>query len=216
MNRADFVSLLRKELKKLPPDEIESAVEYFEEYFEEATAKDGGMTEGEIVSELGSPRRVASEIKADYAARILEDDEKHKAPGTRVSAVWWIILGICAAPVSVPVALCLGTAVFCIVIAAVSVILSIYVCVIGCAVGAVILMVMGFLSFGGSISAGVLFFGAGLAASGITAAACAGVYIGTRALLRCIAKLGRNISYKREKRKMKKMTAYSQGGAGDE
>ena len=36
MTRNEFMAVLRKELKKLPQGEIDAAVDYYEEYFDEA------------------------------------------------------------------------------------------------------------------------------------------------------------------------------------
>ena len=45
MNRSEFIRILRKELARLPQDEIDAAVEYYEEYFDEA----GPDKEAEII-----------------------------------------------------------------------------------------------------------------------------------------------------------------------
>ena len=36
MTRIEFIQALRKELRKLPPEEIVAATEFFEEYFDDA------------------------------------------------------------------------------------------------------------------------------------------------------------------------------------
>ena len=79
MNKQEFILALREELAKLPPEEIVDATEYFEECFAEAT--DGLDDEARIAeeerlaAEFGSPKRIAAQIKADYAAKILDSDE---------------------------------------------------------------------------------------------------------------------------------------------
>ncbi len=60
MNRSEFIRILRKELDRLPQDEIDAAVEYYEEYFDEA----GPDKEAEIIKELGNPRKIANQIRS--------------------------------------------------------------------------------------------------------------------------------------------------------
>lgn len=38
MNRREFIARLKEEISRLPQEEIEAAVEYYEEYFDEAGA----------------------------------------------------------------------------------------------------------------------------------------------------------------------------------
>ena len=58
MNRKDFIQKLRRELAKLPAEEREAAIEYYEEYFDEV----GPEGEQELLQQLGSPKRVAAQI----------------------------------------------------------------------------------------------------------------------------------------------------------
>ena len=71
MNRKEFIKKLRRELAKLPAEEREAAIEYYEEYFDEA----GPEHEQELIGELGSSKRIAAQIKSDYAARLLDGEE---------------------------------------------------------------------------------------------------------------------------------------------
>ena len=109
MTRQEFIVTLREGIRKLPPEEIVAATEFYEEYFDEVLEA-GEKTEEEIVSELGNPKRIASQIKAEYAARLLDGDESllGEKPTTKkkLSAAWWVVIGIVSAPVSIPVAIC--------------------------------------------------------------------------------------------------------------
>jgi uncharacterized membrane protein len=64
---------LRKRLKRLPPDEIESAINYYQEYFDDA----GAQNESQTVATLGKPSVVASKIIGEYA---INDAAKENAP----------------------------------------------------------------------------------------------------------------------------------------
>ncbi|MDO4834517.1 MAG: DUF1700 domain-containing protein [Bacillota bacterium] len=216
MNRQEFILALRSELKKLPPEEVAAATEFYEEFIDEVSAK-GEKTEEEIIAELGEPKRVAAEIKANYAARILDDDDRltssdSKRAGSKASAVWWVILGICSAPVSIPLVCCIAFVGFIVFFGLLGIMLGIYGAIIGCAIGAIGAIVLGTIAFAESAATGCMFAGGGLALAAIAAAAGAGAFIGTRALIRVIVRL---ITGTHDKIKNKKLTAMSRE-AGDD
>lgn len=61
MNRKKFMEKLERLLTGIPADEREEALQYYTDYFEDA----GVEHEAEVISELGSPEKVAATIKAD-------------------------------------------------------------------------------------------------------------------------------------------------------
>ncbi len=208
MNRKEFISALERELRKLPAEEREAAVEYFEEYFDEVLAA-GNRTEEEICKELGNPKRIAAEIKADYAARILEDDEKigetRASRGQRVSAVWWVLLGICAAPVSIV----LATVLFVLLICLIVVVAAIYIAIAAVGVGAIACVVFGLVALFSSISTGLMFIGFGVVLIAIFLGVGAAMIMGTKKLFRFIK---RKAGERREKNKSKKLERmYAEG-----
>ena len=229
MTRQVFIQTLRHELRKLPPEEIVAATEFYEEYFDDVleSLDTSGLTEEEAqrlrmqteeerVAELGNPKAIATQIKSDYAARILEGEtagsgEKVTAKN-KISAIWWVIIGICSAPVSIPLAIAIGCAAFGIISTALTVIITVYCCIIGAAIGGIGFLVIGCAALGTAPTTGVLFLGIGLMALAISAAAGVGAFIGTRELIRWLARLARGISEKRRRNRLNKMT----GGAGYE
>lgn len=74
MNRKEFLRKLQLELYKLPRHEIDDAIAYYNEYFEEA----GPDQEQAVIKDLGSPSKIATQIKADYAVRQLESMESNR------------------------------------------------------------------------------------------------------------------------------------------
>lgn len=229
MSRQEFIQTLRRELRKLPPEEIADATAFYEEYFDdvqesldtEELAEDAAQalilqTETRLTEALGSPRTIAAQIKSDYAARILEGEstasgEKVKAKH-KISAIWWVIIGICSAPVSIPLAIGIGCTAFAVVIGALSVILGIYAGIIGGFLGGIAAAVCGCVFMTSSLSAGVMCLGIGLLAMAASAAAGLGACIGTRELIRALARLARSLAAKRRRNKIEKM----RGGAGYE
>ena len=64
MNRMQFMRELSHLLSDISEAEREEALEYYENYFEDA----GAEREAEVIRELGSPGKVAAIIKADLSA----------------------------------------------------------------------------------------------------------------------------------------------------
>ena len=59
MNREEYLKRLSFLLKDLPEEEIEDAISYYEDYFEEA----GEEKEEQVIKELGSPEKIARMIR---------------------------------------------------------------------------------------------------------------------------------------------------------
>ena len=112
MNRETYMKQLRKQLRKLPREEFDKAVAYFEEYFDEA----GEENERQAVEDLGSPQEAAGQIIRDIAIR----NTREPADGVKkeMNAVWVGILALFAAPIALPVlfagVVCLLSLIFCI------------------------------------------------------------------------------------------------------
>ena len=229
MTRVEFIHNLRRELRKLPPEEIVAATEFYEEYFDEAleSLDTTGMTEEEaerlreeteasLIEEIGSPKTAANRIRSDYASRILEGETpaggEKVSVGHKLSAVWWVIIGICSAPVSIPIAICIACAAFGIIVGALSIMICIYVGIISIAIGGIAFVVAGCAAVPAAVTTAVLFIGIGLMAMALSAAAGVGAFIGTRELIRWLARLAHNINEKRKLKKLSRMT----GGAVNE
>ena len=199
MNREAFIRTLTRELSKLPQEEIAEATEYFEEFFDEATdGLDGEARlaeEDRLIREFGNPKKIAAQIKADYAARLLEGDESIPVtqPGTRkkLSAVWWVIIGICSAPIAIPLA-----------IGAIALALEIYICSIVGMVAGVACIFAGIISLASSAAGGVMTAGIGLMMLAVSLAVFTGAVIGTRAIIRAIARRIRRSNRERKYRKL--------------
>ena len=60
MNRAEYMRRLTGLLGDVPPTEREEAIQYYNDYFDDA----GAENEGSVIASLGSPEELASSIKA--------------------------------------------------------------------------------------------------------------------------------------------------------
>lgn len=184
MNRQEFMYRLAAELSKMPRDEMQAAMEYYDEYFDEA----GPEREQEAIRELGSPERIAAQIKADYAMRQLEEPGMGRSPRKGLRAFLWVILGVFAAPVALPVAIALGVCVLAVFICLFAVAISLIIAFGATCASGIALVGVGIVGLSGSVAAGIMLIGMGLVSAGITAILCVGVVIGVRAILRLLAK----------------------------
>lgn len=184
MNRQEFMYRLAAELSKMPRDEMRAAMEYYDEYFDEA----GPEREQEAIQELGSPEKIAAQIKADYAMRQLGEPGMGRSPRKGLRAFLWVILGVFAAPVALPVAIALGVCVLAVFICLFAVAISLIIAFGATCVSGIALVGVGIAGLSGSVTAGIMLIGMGLVSAGITAILCVGVVIGVRAIVRLLAK----------------------------
>ena len=112
MTKKEYMKKLAYQLRRLPKEDFDKAMDYFEEYFEDA----GVENEENVMKELGSPESLAARISNDYtgkeaaSALILDLAQENavKPPKTmkrRFSALWIAILALFAAPIALPLAL---------------------------------------------------------------------------------------------------------------
>lgn len=161
MNRASFLKKLRGKLQRLPAHEIDIALAYYEEYFDEA----GEENEQKIIQQLGSPSHVASQIMADYALKDLETTST--STKKNMSSIWIIILAILSAPLSLPllaVAIALifsfGAVIFSVIIAIIAIVLSIL-------FGGIVALISGFFILTQHWPTAILFMGVGFIVTGL-------------------------------------------------
>lgn len=78
MNRVEFMTELAILLQNIPAEERREAMQYYNDYFDDA----GIEKETEIIQELGSPKKIAEEVKAGLRNN---DDEVHEYHDTGYS-----------------------------------------------------------------------------------------------------------------------------------
>lgn len=196
MNRKDFIQKLRRELAKLPAEEREAAIEYYEEYFDEV----GPEGEQELLQQLGSPKRVAAQIKSDYAARLLDGEERQPVK-KGLSAAWWVVIGVCSAPVSIPVAIMLVVLAISVFFVFIGVVISVFAAIAGAVACAVACVIFGVMALPTSFASALFLIGGGAAALAVMTAAGAGAVIAVRAVVRAVARyVHRRNAERRDKR----------------
>lgn len=99
MDKLEFLAELKKALSFLNSQERDEALLYYSEYLEEA----GSENEAKAIKELGSPRKIAAEIKAETAFKDLENSGATPKKSLRV--LWLGLKILAAAPLALPLLL---------------------------------------------------------------------------------------------------------------
>jgi uncharacterized membrane protein len=144
---------LRKALRRLPPSEVESAVGFYEEYFDDA----GPENEGKVMTELGSPKAVAAKIIGEYAV-----NELNQKTTWRGYPLWLVLLGIFASPVALPLALAVVITAVALIFTLVVVFFSLGAAAVAVVFLGIVVFFAGFAAMGQSFGTGVFFVGYGL------------------------------------------------------
>ncbi len=76
MNKEAFIRRLRELLAGLPQNEAAEAIQYYEDYFADA----GAENEAKVIEELGSPEKVAANIRADLGMEGTGSDYEGNTP----------------------------------------------------------------------------------------------------------------------------------------
>ena len=149
MNKKEFIDELRSRLRRLPADEIASAVNYYEEYFSDA----GSQNEGQTIEALGSPSAVASKIIGEYAI-----SDVKRARNERKHPLLIAILAVCSSPITLPIAVCIMVVVLCVAL----VFFCLAVSGAAVAIAGSVLTIASFWAFSSGFSTGIFYLGAGL------------------------------------------------------
>lgn len=152
MNRQYFMNELSRRLSVIPQAERDAALLFYDELFDEA----GPDKEWQVIEEHGSPYQVAAKILAEFAAdQTLNSNSRqtdyhgsspysgYRSPTKRISWLWYLILGIMAAPVAIPVAAAAFAVIMSVVVALFALILSLGVTVLAWFISSVVLFATG-------------------------------------------------------------------------
>ncbi len=192
MNKAMFMARLRELLADITEAEREEALNYYEDYFDDA----GEENEESVIEALGSPERVAATIKEglndntgsdgefsengytsgndrnreEVAARTLSSEERGFGKKKGLSSgtlVLILILCLFALPILGPLTIGVLSAVFGILCAISAVLFSLAIVGIALVVAGIALFVCGFITLFESPVVGILLMGGALVLAGI-------------------------------------------------
>ncbi len=183
MNRSEFFKQLQQGLSKVSKEERDAALNYYNEYFDDA----GVENEQRVMEELGSPLQIAARIKADSAVRKL-DGEKRPSMKKGISAVWWVILAIFAAPIALPLAIGAAALAIGLIAVLIAIIIALVVSVAAFFIAGALLLISGIAAIATSVPVAVFTIGVGVAALGVTILVGILVILASRGLFGSIAK----------------------------
>lgn len=163
MNKEKFIAELRNKLKRLPSDEVENIIAYYNEYFEEATG-----SEEEIISELGSTSAIASQILADFAFNTAGNatvgSNKEKKSGNTIILT---VLAIMAAPIALPLSIAVIALIFALFVVVFALILSAVAIGLSLFVAGVAALFSGFAVISQGPATAMVFVGGGMFTVGL-------------------------------------------------
>lgn len=161
MNREEYMSRLRNRLRRLPKEDYDRAVNYFEEYFEEA----GAENEAQAIEDLGTPESAAEQIIRDFAVENAKEPAKDAKKG--FSAVWIGLLAIFAIPVGLPLALAFGAVGIAVALVIVLLVFCVFAMAVSVAVASIPCIVVSVVLLFTSFADGVATLGIGLTGLGV-------------------------------------------------
>ncbi|MBR0599115.1 DUF1700 domain-containing protein [Sinanaerobacter chloroacetimidivorans] len=193
MNRSEFFKKLEQGLSRVPKEEAEAAIAYYNEYFDDA----GEENEQRVIEELGSPAQIAAGIRADVAVKNLEEPAPSVKKG--ISAIWWVLLAIFAAPIALPLAIGAAALVIGLVLAAIGIIVALIVTVIAFLGSGIIIIVAGIAAIATSLPTAAFTVGVGLSLIGLMLLVGILIMLAARAAFSGIAKLSNRQLHKQSK-----------------
>lgn len=158
MNKTEFLNQLAAQLSDISPEEREEALSYYREYIEDA----GLENEETLLDELGSPQKVASDIKKDiyqrttYSSETLQNavtlrnesydnnaNRESKKNGNNSNLVLILVLAVILCPFWIPLVITIVSVIFSIIVTILSVGLGIGISGIALLIVGVVLFALG-------------------------------------------------------------------------
>jgi Predicted membrane protein len=160
MDKGEFMAELSAQLSRIDANERAEAIAFYNEYFEEA----GIENEQSVIEELGSPAKVAAQIKADAAVKETLDGNLSVKNG--LYTIGALILGICALPIALPMVIVVVALIFALLVT-VGALAFAFVMVVGAfLLTGVLMMAAGIGVFLTDVAVGIFYIGSGLAITG--------------------------------------------------
>lgn len=108
MTKSEYLKQLKKYLHRLPREDYENTMEYFEEYFEDI----GDENVAQAIEELGTPKEAAAELLNQMLDTQLHT-EKEQSGSLKKTL---LLSGLCilAAPIGIPLFIVLLAVLFCV------------------------------------------------------------------------------------------------------
>ena len=159
MTREEYMKKLQKYLRKLPKQDYDDAIEYFNEYFSDTDEE----RQQKLIEELGTPKEAAADLMYNLLDRKIQEqetdtEEKKSKKGITLLAV----LAIMSTPITVPLFIALLAVLLAVAICVVAVIFSDFVAAFSVLLIGGKLLLRGLVSFPYSLSGALTITGCGL------------------------------------------------------
>ena len=173
MTREEYMTQLKKHLRKLPSEDYEDAVDYFNEYFNETDAEG----EQKLMKELGSPKKAAADLISNLLDKKIQEESEIKKTPSR-STLRIAVLALLAAPVAGPLLAALLAVLLATAITVLSVIFCIFVFAFCVLIIGSKLLLRGIVVIPYSIPGGCMILGTGVFGIGAAILLCLlGIYL---------------------------------------
>lgn len=174
MNKETYIRILRRKLQGLAEEDIEDAVDYVSEYFDEA----GEGNEETVLRDLGTPSKFAATIKADSISKSSKQEEPYTQdtrPKSGMKKLITMFLGICAMPIALPLMLVVVALMFAFVCVTLAFSFAALISLTACVAAGIMLIARGFFMFD-AMGNSLISFGGGLLSIGLGILLCMAFY----------------------------------------
>lgn len=96
MKREEYITKLQSCLHGLEKSDIEDAINYCEEFFDEAESEEKAM------EDLGTPAQFAAQIKTEMAIKTTQNPDNYRKPRSMMKSFLMILGGLFALPIAIP------------------------------------------------------------------------------------------------------------------
>jgi len=209
MNKNTYISELSRRLRRLPKADYDDAMNYYVEFLQ-----DSGVDDTADVTQLvGNVDDVANKILEECSVKQFEKVEKEGGVKNNTKAIWYVILGIFAAPIAFPLALTAVILIFTFFIVIASVIIALIVSSFAVVFAGVAAIPAVFWAETGSQA--MIILGIVCVAIAIGVLMCIAFYKLGELFVKLVIRIFRGVSKKNKERKEKKAkpeVLYQQGG----
>ncbi len=183
MNREQFLRELKYKIRNLPQEEIDNALSYYNEYFDDA----GAENESKAITELGSPSRIADELISEFAT--VNVTQKPNNVKNRLSVFWIAVAAVCASPILVPLSFAFIMVVFALGFAGFMVIFAFGLAAFMIAVAGILMFAVSLVTLFTHFPTGLMLLGLALITTGIGTILCVFISAATKATISGLTKL---------------------------
>ena len=157
MNRTEYMRQLESLLQNISATEREEALQYYNEYFNDA----GPEGEQKLIEELGSPKEAAADLISNLLDKKLQEDKEVSKTASR-STMRIALLALLATPVAAPLMVALLTMLFAAAICIVAAIVCVFVFGFAILIIGSKLFIRGVVAVPYSIPGGIMILGTGI------------------------------------------------------